>query len=127
MYNHRHVDYQVALDACLDLLGAVWKNYLYHLPIPYHYLDLGRVHLDMVNILVALKLFGPFWCGCKVLIQCDEQAVVSVLINGKTRDLFLAGLCEKHLAIYLDLLSYWKDTPDNKSAQLYPWPIMAAG
>ena len=64
----------IELDACLDGLGAVWKNYVYHLPIPRHYLSLTIVHLEMVNILVALKAFGPFWTKKKVLVKCDNQA-----------------------------------------------------
>ena len=34
MYNHRKIDHVIELDACLDCLGGVWKNYVYHLPIP---------------------------------------------------------------------------------------------
>ena len=54
MYNHRHVDYHVTLDTCPEGLGGVWKNYVYHLPIPRHYLNLGIVHLEMGNIVADL-------------------------------------------------------------------------
>ena len=30
MYNHRRIDYEVELDACLDDLGALWKYFVYH-------------------------------------------------------------------------------------------------
>ena len=90
MYNHTKIDHVVELDACLDGLGGVWKNFVYHLPIPRHYLGLTIVHLEMVNILVALKIFGPFWATKKVLVKCDNQAVVAVLTHSKTRDPFLA-------------------------------------
>ena len=90
MYYHKSVDHTVELDACLEGLGAVWNSHVYHLPIPLHYQNLGIVHLEMVNILVATKTFGPFWAHHKVLIKCDNQAVVQVLVNGRTRDPFLA-------------------------------------
>ena len=91
MYNHRKIDHVIELDACLDGLEGVWKTYVYHLPIPRHYLGLTIVHLKMVNIMVALKIFGPFWATKKVLVKCDNQAVVAVLTHSKTRDPFLAA------------------------------------
>ena len=132
MYNHRKVDHVVELDACLDGLGAVWKNYVYHLPIPRHYLSLTIVHLEMINILVAIKAFGPFWARKKVLVKCDNQAVVSVLKHSRTKDAFLAT-CARNIWLLAawydlevdyvhimgknntiaDLLSRWKHTPND--------------
>ena len=132
MYNHRRVDHVIELDACLDGLGGVWKNYVYHIPIPRHYLGLTIVHLEMINILVALKIFGPFWANKKVLVKCDNQAVVAVLTHSKTKNPFsatcarnvwlLAALYDlevtyvhirgKHNVI-ADLLSRWVPTPQN--------------
>ena len=66
MYTHRRVDHMVEVDACLDGLGAVWKNYVYHLPIPRHYLGLTIVHLEMINIIVAIKVFDSFWANRKI-------------------------------------------------------------
>ena len=132
MYNHRKIDVVVELDACLDGLGGVWKNLVYHLPIPQHYLGLTIVHLEMVNILVALKIFGPLWTNKKVLVKCDNQAVVAVLTHSKTKDPFLAT-CARNVwllvALYdlettyvhikgknnvvADLLSRWVPTIEN--------------
>ena len=47
------------------------------------------VHLKMVNMLVSVKLFQAQWPGRKVLIKCDNEAVVTVLRSGKARDPFL--------------------------------------
>ena len=65
MYNRRRNDHVIELDACLDGLGGVWKNCVYHVPIPRHYLGLTIVHLKMINIFVAAKVFGPFWATKK--------------------------------------------------------------
>ena len=96
MYCHKNVDHSIELDACLDGLGAIWKNYVYHLPIPRHYMNLTIVHLEMVNALIALKAFAAHWSKCRVLIKCDNDAVVKVLTHGRTKDPF--HMCSKHLA-----------------------------
>ena len=45
----------------------------------------------MVNILPALRLFAQLWSTKKILIHCDNQAVVTALKSGKTCDAFLAA------------------------------------
>ena len=90
-YDHKPVQHVLKLDACLTGLGGRWQNVVYHLPIPRNYQNLGIVHLEMGNILVALHLFARFWSRKRILIRCDNQAVASVLNTGKTRDPFLAA------------------------------------
>ena len=50
------------------------------------------VHLEMLNILVATRVWKTKWEGKRILIHCDNSAVVSVLNTGKTRDQVLAAL-----------------------------------
>ena len=45
----------------------------------------------MINILLAMKLFAHLWSSKKILIHCDNHAVVTVLKSGKIRDAFLAA------------------------------------
>ena len=61
LYDHKPVDCQVHLDACSQGLGGDFNNLVYHLPIPLGYQNLDIVHLEMINILVAVKLFGVYW------------------------------------------------------------------
>ena len=44
----------------------------------------------MLNVVVALKIWSQLWENQKVMICCDNQAVVEVLKTGKTKDSFLA-------------------------------------
>ena len=44
----------------------------------------------MVNILVALNIWHVQWAGLRVLINCDNQAVVAMLNSGRTRDPIMA-------------------------------------
>ena len=83
----------------------------------------------MVNVLLALRLFGPRWKDTKILVKCDKNAVVQVLTNGRTLDAFLAacgqnvllGAAECNIDILYvhvlgrkiqvaDLLSSWHDS-----------------
>ena len=96
MYEHKKTDYTVELDACLTGLGGACKNMVYHVPITLGYRQFTIVHLEMINILVALRLFGNTWKGNRVLIKCDNEAVVSVLRTGKARNPFL-GACARNI------------------------------
>ena len=80
----------VHLDACPHGLGAIFDSQVYALPLTeeYHYLNIA--YLEMLNILVALKVWHSQWAGLKVQIKCDNQAVVSVLNLGRPRDPVLA-------------------------------------
>ena len=71
-------------------LGAIYDQQVYALPLSSVWQAQNIAYLEMINILVALKVWHAQWAGTRVLIKCDNQAVVAVLNNGKTRDLTLA-------------------------------------
>ena len=96
LYDHRPIDVSLELDACLTGLGGRSGNFIYHLPIPLGYRNWTFVHLEMVNIRVAVRLFHQQWASKKVLIHCDNAAVVSVLKSGRTRDPYL-GACARNV------------------------------
>ena len=103
---------------------------VYHLAVPRHFQNLAIVHLEMVNVLVAVRIFAKFWHRRSVLVKCDNNAVVQVLNSGKTRDPFLAS-CARNIWYVAakhdiklsyrhvpgknngvaDLLSRWQGTP----------------
>ena len=94
--------------------------------------NLDIVHLEMINIILALRLFAQFWTGTRVLIRCDNDAVVKVLNAGKARDPYL-GACARNVwyiaaladidlqyvhvlgknNVVADLLSRWQNTVAN--------------
>ena len=96
LYDHRPVDHTLELDACLTGLGGRWCDFVYHLPIPLGFMNWSIVQLEMVNILLAVKLFHAHWASKKVLIKCDNEAVVSVLRSGRTKDPYL-GACARNI------------------------------
>ena len=102
LYDHKKCDHQVHLDACLQGLGwggGGWQNLVYHLPVVYGYKNLNIAHLEIVNILVAVRAFCYQWASKSILIHCDNQVVVSVLQSGKARDPFL-GTCARNIWLW---------------------------
>ena len=104
-------------------------------------MDMQIVHLEMLNILAALRIWHKSWSNSKVAIACDNLAVVQVLNSGKTRDLTLAAIaCNiqfqvatmninlkvTHIPgkvnVIADLLSRWSSRPMTNAAlhQLLP-------
>ena len=96
LYDHRQVDVTLELDACLTGFGGCSGSFVYHLPIERGFRNWTIVHLEMVNILMAIRLFKFQWASRRVFIRCDNEAVVTVLRNGKTRDPFLAA-CARNI------------------------------
>ena len=105
---------------------------VYHMSIPLGFKGLNIVHLEMLNILVAVKLFCTHWKGMNILIHCDNFAVVNVLRSGRARDPYLA-VCARNIWLWAatydiqfiytrvsgknnrtaDLLSRWTNSPSN--------------
>ena len=96
LHDHSPVDLTLELDACLTGLGGRWSNFAYHLPIVHGFMNWSIVHLEMVNILLAVRLFQVQWSGRKLLIRCDNEAGVSALRSGRTRDPCL-GACARNI------------------------------
>ena len=80
----------VHLDACSSGLGAIFDRQVYTLPLPSSWRYLNIAYPELINILVALKVWHIKWAGLSVVIKCDNQAVVSVLTTGKIRDHIIA-------------------------------------
>ena len=78
------------VDACLTGVGAVWDDRVYAAPL----IDVfngkgGIVHFEMLNILLALRLWSHHFSHSHVIIYCDNEAVVQVIQTGKSKDMFL--------------------------------------
>ena len=85
-----------------------------------------------MNILLIVRAFQNQWAGRRVLIRCDNEAVVTVLRSGRTRDPYI-GACARSIwyvsaladidlhyshirgldNVVADLLSRWTDSPQD--------------
>ena len=131
-YHQPPVRKSIYLDASLEGLGGSYDNYIYALRITKGFQGYNIAHLEILNIVVALKVWGQAWANKSIEIRCDNLAVVDVLSSGKARDSIMAT-CARNIwllvAIYninvmvthirgrdnsvADLLSRWFQTDDN--------------
>ena len=135
-YDNKPVQAIIALDASLTGLGAVFHNMVYALPLPSGHLNYNITQLEMLNIMVALKIWGQAWQNMRIEIKCDNLAVVQVLQDGNARDSLLPTIARNiwmltslfniHFSIshipgkdnaIADLLSRWWVT-ENRSQKL---------
>ena len=105
---------------------------IYTIPFPRGYQNYNINHLEMLNVMVALKIWGAAWQNKNIDIRCDNLPVVEILNNGGTKDPILAACARNiwlltamyniHLTIHhiegrtnniADLLSRWFTTPNN--------------
>ena len=80
----------VHLDACLTGLGSAYGSMVYALPIPKGYMDYNIAHLEILNIMVALKVWANHRANQRVCIHCDNMAMVKVLYSGRATLALLA-------------------------------------
>ena len=135
-YDNKPPAQQVFLDASLTGLGGTFAGMVYALSLPPNFRNYNIVHLEILNVMVALKIWGHVWKDCHISIFCDNMAVIQVLNSGRTKDMVLAA-CARNIwmlsAIYnvqlsvnhimgeknriADLLSRW-DTVHNREQKL---------
>ena len=131
-YDQSYCHSEVHLDACLTGLGGAYVSMVYALPIPKGYLIYNIAHLEILNIIVALKVWSIHWANQRIRIHCDNMAVVEVLSSGGARDptlalivkniWFICAIFHIHIVvvhkpgksnILAELLSRWQFTADN--------------
>ena len=78
----------------LNWSGWHFNNHCYALPIPKNFNKYSIVHLEMLNIAVALKVSANQWPNKNSHTKCDNMAVVQVLVSGRIKDATL-GLCAR--------------------------------
>ena len=109
--------------------------------IPPEYQNHDIVHLEAINIVVALKLWAREWKDSIIEIKCDNMAAVEVIRTGRARDSYLASCARNiwlltamynirlivnhipgHHNVMADLLSRWTSTTSQsqKLASLVP-------
>ena len=67
---------EIHLDASLTGLGAIFDNMVYSLPIYRNYMGYNIVQLEILNILVACKVWAAHWSNKHIKIWCNNLAVV---------------------------------------------------
>ena len=82
---------EVELDACLTGCGATIGAQFYAEAFPDEVLAAEHIisHLELLNIVVALKVWGREWRGRRVKIYCDNSNACLAMQTGRSRDEFI--------------------------------------
>ena len=99
-YDPRPIQAELHLDACLTGMRGIFENQCYALPIPKNVHQYSIVHLEMLNIVVALKLRATHWSNKKLRITCDNMAVVEVLTQARQHS---SHLCQECMAFICNI------------------------
>ena len=123
----------VELDACLSGCGAWCSSEFYGRRFPAKVVELEHpiAHLELLNLVVAVKLWSRWWAGHRVEIRCDNMNTCMVVMTGKSIDLFMQS-CARELyqvvAAYdidLNVVHYGK--PKCPKVSIYGIPKMIYG
>lgn len=76
------------MDACLTGCGGLTSSQFFHCEFLSAILvQFPSIHLlEALAILVACLLWGLSWWGLRIIVQCDNEAVVSSLNSGRVQD-----------------------------------------
>ena len=90
-------DEVMATDASLVGAGAVaWNHAYYRLKFPPCWVGKNIAYLEMWAIIVACKVWGStILKGKKLVVQCDNEAVVEIINRGRSRDIFLQAALQE--------------------------------
>ena len=93
--------HQVELDAYLTGCGAVAGEQFYATPFPESVIraDHTIAHLELLNIVVAIKMWRVRWAGWTVQVFCDNLNSVHVLQSGRSRDHFMRA-CAREVFLH---------------------------
>lgn len=97
------VDGEAATDSCLSGIGGVLGNQCYRAALPGSLTqnkDWNIVHFEMLAIIVLVQLFKKELAGRRMVLYCDNDAVVSVINSGRSRNHILQR-CLRWLAFLL--------------------------
>jgi hypothetical protein len=90
-------DHIFASDACLEGGGAICGSQFCHFVFPADFKTWHISALELLTIVVAAKLWGHLWKGLRIRVLCDNEASVSVVNTGRSKDPLMLA-CVRELA-----------------------------
>ena len=93
MFKDAREAFDVYIDASLTGMGACWNENAYavsrHIPAT---VSLSITQLEMLNVLIAMRIFGHWLENQKIKLHIDNKAVVHALSNGRIKDKYLQSV-----------------------------------
>ena len=122
IYDIKPLNICIYLDACLQGLGGCYDNFCLYHSIPKGFKGYNIVHSEMLNVVVALKVWAASWANKCIHIYCDNHVVVDVLTYRNTRDQMLATAARNvwflTAMFNIDLVVSYIKGADNRVADL---------
>ena len=72
--------------------GAAYENLWFQLQWPESWATVSIAPKELVPIVVAVTLWGPYWAGQRICCLCDNAAVVAAVNKGAAKDPALSHL-----------------------------------
>ena len=93
--------HSLELDACLTGCGAICGEEFYGRTFPEQVVAQQHpiAHLELLNIVVAVKVWAEDWSGHRVRLECDNMNSVLTLQNGRARDPYMLH-CAREIFYY---------------------------
>ena len=83
-------DEKVVVDACPRGAGGIlWEWEYFHMSFPECLREANIAHLEMLALIVAVKIWGAYLSGTRVVLHCDNSSVVQVVTYSRAWDRFL--------------------------------------
>ena len=81
----------IELDACLTGCGAWCGRQFYGRKFPSEVLKDNHpiAHLELLNLIVAVKFWQKWWAGHRIEIRCDNMNTCLLIMSGKSVDPFM--------------------------------------
>ena len=93
MFDTCRAHFQVFVDASLTGMGASWDNNVYAVTRYFiATIGLNINQLEMLNMLIALRMFGKCWKNHCVKFKIDNKAIVFALQKGNIRDNYMQAV-----------------------------------
>ena len=80
-------------DACLKGAGGIYQGQYFHVEFPKEVFMLDEnvhiAHLELLAIIVGVRLWADLVHGKRFTIACDNEAVVTIINSGRSRNCLL--------------------------------------
>ena len=92
---------ELELDSCLTGCGAYNGSEFYATRFPAAVLDVQHciAHLELLNVVVALKVWRGGWRGRRVRVACDNTNACLAINSGRSKDPYIQS-CVRELFLY---------------------------
>ena len=92
---------QLELDSCTTGCGAYAGGEFYAEQFPPEVIQVGHpiAHLELLNVVVAVKLWAQQWANKRVKIACDNMNACLAIQTGRSRDPYMQN-CVRELFVW---------------------------